>query len=324
MAASAKSAAAKASATASAAEAAATASGRSGLCFGAHAAGTGPAVRPGGIPQVVDEHIPGAEAAGVAVAPAGGGDQHDNKDHHKDHHHHADDGITGVVLNKMLAWHIHIGVVVGGNVVQAVLLGQLHRPVLVPGRNAHGLAVAQILGGADQLVPAPDELRRRGAGALQLAGQPGRVVPDEGHLADPGLVEPPGGVVVGHIVIVNIVIVLNNAVGAELIHILLHPRVGEGKRLVRLVGAVKIDIHIAVIEVQALDVVRLRRHIPDGAVGYADLQLLTVGQLLQRRPLQLHGDKQAAILRVGRHHNAVLLDVVVICPCGGGKANRRQ
>ena len=323
MAAAAETASAKSAAPASAAEAAATSSGRSGLCFGAHAAGTGPAVRPGGVPQVVDEHIPGAEAAGVAVAPAGGGDQHEDEYHHEDRHHHADDGITGVVL-KMLAWHIHIGVVVGGNVVQAVLLGQLHRPVLVPGRNAHGLAVAQILGGADQLVPAPDELRRRGAGALQLAGKPGRVVPHQCHLSDLRLVEPSRGVVVGHIVIVNIVIVLNNAVGAELIHILLHPRVGEGKRLVRLVGAVKIDIHIAVVEVQALDVVRLRRHIPDGAVGYADLQLLTVGQLLQRRPLQLHGDKQAAILRVGRHHNAVLLDVVVICPCGGGKANRRQ
>ena len=272
---------------------------------------------------MVDEHIPGAEAAGVAVAPAGGRDQHEDEHHHEDHHHHADDGITGVVL-KMLAWHIHIGVVVGGNVVQAVLLGQLHRPVLVPGRNAHGLAVAQILGGADQLVPAPDELRRRGAGALQLAGKPDRVVPHQCHLSDLRLVEPSRGVVVVHIVVVNIVVVLNNAVGAELIHILLHPRVGEGKGLVLVVALGQVDVHIAVVEVQALDVVRQCRHVPDGAVGYADLQLLTVGQLLQRRPLQLHGDKQAAILRVGRHHNAVLLDVVVIRPCGGGKANRRQ
>ena len=272
---------------------------------------------------MVDEHIPGAEAAGVAVAPAGGGDQHDNKDHHEDHHHHADDGVTGVVL-KMLAWHIHTVVVVGGEIVGAVFLRQLGGPVGVAHLYVHFVAVVQIGGDDGHAVLHRHAVSAADRALGEIAGQPGGVVPDEGHLADPGLVEPPGGVVVGHIVIVNIVIVLNNAVGAELIHILLHPRVGEGKRLVRLVGAVKIDIHIAVVEVQALDVVRLRRHIPDGAVGYADLQLLTVGQLLQRRPLQLHGDKQAAILRVGRHHNAVLLDVVVICPCGGGKANRRQ
>ena len=271
---------------------------------------------------MVHEHVPRAEAAGVAAAPPYSGDQHDNKDHHEDHHHHADDGVTGVVIVVVIVIAAVPAAV--GDVVGAVFLRQLGGPVGVAHLYVHFVAVVQIGGGDGHAVLHRHAVSAADRALGKIAGQPGGVVPDEGHLADPGLVEPPGGVVVGHIVIVNIVIVLNNAVGAELIHILLHPRVGEGKRLVRLVGAVKIDIHIAVIEVQPLDVVRQCRHVPDGAVGYADLQLLTVGQLLQRRPLQLHGDKQAAILRVGRHHNAVLLDVVVIRPCGGGKANRRQ
>ena len=224
----------------------------------------------------------------------------------------------------MLAWHIHTVVVVGGEIVGAVFLRQLGGPVGVAHLYVHFVAVVQIGGGDGHAV-----LHRHAVSAAdrtlgEIAGQSLRVVPNQHHLPDPRLVEPPGGVVIVHIVIVNIVIVLNNAVGAELIHILLHPRVGEGKRLVRLVGAVKIDIHIAVIEVQPLDVVRQCRHVPDGAVGHAYFQLLPVGQLLQRRPLQLHGDEQTPVRRVGRHHHAVLLDVVVIRPCGGGKANRRQ
>ena len=270
---------------------------------------------------MVHEHVPRAEAAGVAVAPAGGGDQHDNKNHHEDHHHHADDGVTGVVL-KMLAWHVHTVVVVGGKIVGTVFLRQLGGPVGVAHLHVHLVAVAQIGGGDGHAVLHRHAVSTADRALGEIAGQPLRVVPNQHHLPDPRLVKPPGGVVVVHIVVANIVIVLNNAVGAELIHILLHPRVGKG--LVRLVGAVKIDIHIAVVEVQPLNVVRQCRHIPDGAVGHAYFQLLPVGQLLQRRPLQLHGDKQAAILRVGRHYNAVLLDVVVICPCGGGKANRRQ
>ena len=69
VAAAAESAAAKAATAAAAAEAAlpAAALGRAGPGFGTHAAGPGPAAGAPRVPQAIDEHIPGAEAAHITA-----------------------------------------------------------------------------------------------------------------------------------------------------------------------------------------------------------------------------------------------------------------
>ena len=153
--------------------------------------------------------------------------------------------------------------------------------------------------------------QRIGGGAV-IALDPRRVVPGQGHHADLRLVEPAWGVVVGH------------RIAIQRVHELLHPREGEGKRLVRVVGPVQIDVHITVVKRQTLNVVRQGRLLPERAVGNADLQLLPVGQLLQRRPVHGHGDAQAAVVGVGGDGNIIAVDVVVIRPRGHGQRQRHS
>ena len=83
----------KTAATLSAAEAAAA--GRGGLMLGTHGAGAGMAIRPGGIPQAVDEYVAGAEAAGIAVVD--GGPDHE-EDHQNEYHEYDEHPVIGIVV----------------------------------------------------------------------------------------------------------------------------------------------------------------------------------------------------------------------------------
>ena len=178
--------------------------------------------------------------------------------------------------------------------------------------DAHGFAVAQVGGGDSHHAG----LGRGGAagvrGSGEIADKARGVDPLQGHLSHPGLVEPARGIVKSH------------GIAAEGIHVLLHPAVGERKRLSLSVGAVQVDVHVAVVEGQALDVVGEGFLVPHGAVGHADLQFLSVGQLLQRRPCQIDGDGQAAVIDVGGGGHVVAVDVVVVRPGGDGAAQGRQ
>ena len=298
---------AKAAAPAATAEAA-SAAGRAGPRLGAHAAGTGLAVRPGGVPEVVDEHIAGAEAAGIAVAPAA------------HHHHDADDDeqdhqTTEKRLQIQIVVVIAVVIVVPAvvrRVVGAVVGGQGGGPVGVAHPDVHPVAVVQVGGGDGQSIRHRHTVRAGNCPLGEVAGQTGGVVPRQGHGPHLRLVEPAGGVIIEH------------RAAVQSVHILLHPAVGEGERLALVVGAVQIDVHVAVVEGQALDIVGEGRLLPDGAVGHADLQLLPVGQLLQRRPRQGDGDGQAAVVSVGQHVHVVAVDIVVVRPGGDGAAQRRQ
>ena len=121
---------------------------------------------------------------------------------------------------------------------------------------------------------------------------------------------------------------MHAAVIAQGIHVFLHPRIGEGKDVTCIVSVRKIDIHIAVVEVQRLDVVGERRDIADRAVGNTDLQLLPVGQLLHGLPFKGHFHIQAAVFGMGLHLDTVVTDVVIYrclgALCGKGQQQQAQ
>jgi len=166
---------------------------------------------------------------------------------------------------------------------------------------AHLLAVGQV-GLRQHMVSA-------GLSVGACAVHPCRVVPGQGHLPHPGLVEPPGGIVIGH------------GIALQGIHVLLDPAVGKPEGLAVVVVPVEVDIHIAVVEAQAVNVVRQGCLLPDAAVGHADLHPAD-GPLRQHRPLQGHLDAQAAVLGVGGHVHIIGLDAVQVL--GIGRRHRRQ
>ena len=93
-------------------------------------------------------------------------------------------------------------------------------------------------------------------------------MPRQGHDVHRGAVEPAGGIVIGY----------SSAV-AESIHIFLHPAESEAEGLVGVVGLGEVDVGVAVVVINALDVIGEGRHLPDRTVGDADLgpALLGVG-----------------------------------------------
>ena len=121
---------------------------------------------------------------------------------------------------------------------------------------------------------------------------------------------------------------MHAAVIAQGIHVFLHPRIGEGKDLTGIVAVRKIDIHIAVVEVQRLDVAGERRDVADRAVGNTDLQLLPIGKLLHGLPFKGHLHIQAAVFGVGLHLDTVVTDVVIYrcfgALCGKGQQQQAQ
>ena len=249
------------------------------------------------------QHVPGAEPTGIAVAGTAA-DQEDH--HHKDQekHHQPHDPAAAVVVVLIVAVVIVVvaAAVVIGEIVGAVLLIQRGGPVVIGCRDGHGVAVAQIAGGHHKASVRDGCIAAGAAGLAEIAGQPRRIVPRQGHLARLGLVEPAGGVIVAH------------RAAVQRIHVLLHPRIGKGEGLAVVIGPVQIDVHIAVVKLQPLDVVAQGGFLPEGAVGHTDLQLLSVGQLLQRRPRQRYGDGQAAVLRIGGDGHVIAVDIVVIRP----------
>ena len=110
------------------------------------------------------------------------------------------------------------------------------------------------------------------------AGDAGGVVPGEGHLVDENAVKPAGGVVIGHLAVI------------EGIHVLLNPGEGEIKLLPGLIALGEIHIGVAVVVLDVGNIVGQGLHIPDGAVGDAYLYaaLLAVGgrEILQRLPAE--------------------------------------
>ena len=313
MASAAEAASAKTSAPASAAKAATAAAGRAGPRLGAHAAGTGLAVRPGRVPEMVDEHIPGTEAAGVAVA------QLPEDPHHRPNDEDGDDqrqeqGSHACVL--VLVVPVVVIHVVNRHVVGAVGLIQHGGPVGILHHDVHGIAVAHIPG-RDHHAGIGDGHVTHGVGrAAEITGDAGGIVPRQGHHADLRLVKPAGGVVVGY------------HIAVQRVHELLHPRIGKGEGLAVVIGPVKVDVHEAVVVLQTLDIVSQGRLLPDGAVGNADLQLLPVGQGLQGRPLQRDGHVQAAVIGIGGDGDVVAVDIVVVRPGGDaetqGKTQAQQ
>ena len=221
-------------------------------------AGPGPSVRPCRIPQAADEHIVGAEAAPISV----GGRRHpDDKEHHhqQDHQPHQTQAAVVLVIRVISR------VVVLGQVVPAALLGQLGGPAVVPDGKVQLLAVVQVRQDR-RMVPA-------GISQGVHAVHPRRIVPGQGHLPHPGLVEPAGGIDI-----------LHGAVGPQGVHILLDPAVGEPEGLPVVIVPVEVHIHIAVVEAQAVDVVRQGLLLADAAVGHADLHPAD-RPLRQHRPL---------------------------------------
>ena len=307
MSAAAKAASAEPAAPAAAAEAAASAAGRRlRPVLGAYAAGTGPSVMAHGVPQTVIQHVPGAEAAGIAVAgTAADQEDHHNEDQEERHQRH---DLTAVIVILIIVVIVAVVIVVVaaavviGEIVGAVLLIQRGGPAVIGGRDGHGVAVAQIAGGHHKAAVRDGCIAAGAAGLAEIAGQPRRIVPRQGHLARLGLVEPAGGVIVAH------------RAAVQRVHVLLHPRIGKGEGLAVVIGPVQIDVHIAVVKLQPLDVVAQGGFLPEGAVGHADLQLLSVGQLLQRRPRQRYGDGQAAVLGIGGDGHVIAVDIVVIRP----------
>ena len=266
-----------------------------------------------GVPQAMIQHVPGAERTGIAVAGTAA-DQEDH--HHKDQekHHQPHDPAAAVVVVLIVAVVIVVvaAAVVIGEIVGAVLLIQRGGPAVIGGRDGHGVAVAQIAGGHHKAAVRDGCIAAGAAGLAEIAGQPRRIVPRQGHLARLGLVEPAGGVIVAH------------RAAVQRVHVLLHPRIGKGEGLAVVIGPVQIDVHIAVVKLQPLDVVTQGPLLPEGAVGHADLQLLSVGQLLQRRPCQRYGDGQAAVLGIGGDGHVIAVDIVVIRPRRHRQAQRQH
>ena len=153
-------AAAKPAAPASAAKAATAAAGRAGPRLGAHAAGTGLAVRPGRVPEMVDEHIPGTEAAGVAVA------QLPEDPHHRPNEEDGDDQRQEQGSHACVLVLVSVVPAVIRRVNGAVVRGQDGGPVGVDGVDAHGLAVAQVGGGDSHHAG----LGRGGAAGVRCSG----------------------------------------------------------------------------------------------------------------------------------------------------------
>ena len=266
MAAAAEATAAKAATPATAAEAALpTALGWAGPGLGAHTAGPGTASGTPGVPQTIDKHIAGTEAPYIA---AYGGKHRHNKANNGNHNNEADDGGDGIA-ERSVTFIIAAVIIVLGDVFSAVLAVQGGRPIGIGHGQRELIAIAHAAGGEDMLAVL-------GVTLAGDAGDAGGVVPGEGHLVDENAVKPAGGVVIGHLTVI------------EGVHVLLHPGEGEIKLLPGLIALGEIHIGVAVVVLDVGNIVGQGLHIPDRAVGDAYLcaALLAVGgrEILQRLP----------------------------------------
>ena len=230
---------AKPTAPAAAAEAAAAVRrGRRGTALHADAAGLRAAVRPRWEPQVVDEHIPRrAEAAPVPVGSARDGiDDAEHHNHHDHQRNHGHDPTVAGVLRLVI--------------IRAAALVERRGPVVIADGDVQPLAVGEILALKD--VGAWSRCAGDGAG-----GDAVRICPGERHLPDARLVEPAGRVVIG------------DGAAIEVIHVLLRPGVGEEDRFAVVIATDEVDVHVAVVIAQTVDVGREGGFIPDRAVRQA-------------------------------------------------------
>ena len=261
-----------------------------------------PAIRAGGIPQAVDEYVAGAEAAGIAVVD--GGPDHE-EDHQNEYHEYGEYPVIGIV-----------GIVIG--VVAPAVIRQIIPAVLpIQGGGPAGILHSEVQSIPRLHIAGGEHMVSAGLAVGANARHGGWVVPRQGHDVHRGFFEPAGGIVMGY-----------SPAVAEGIHIFLHPAESEAEGLVGIVGLGEVDVGVAVVVIDALDVVGEGRHLPDGAVWDADLGPALLGdggrQILQRLPVQRHLDRQTAVLGVGSDVHLIVDDLVVDLVGVGGAGRQGQ